>query len=639
MTRKTAAATAPWRRAPFLLARQPRLLGAAALVAVVAGIVAAAPGLFLSSVSSGALDRQLAPLCRGTSIDPNATRGAAEPLEIATEHVGGFDPLVRTFVFAGTQFRPLRVTLNGASIVVVVGSRTGAAEHLRPIGATADTEGLWLPDDVAGVLDAKAGDAVTVGVDQQTTSEHVVGVYPSLVNHGFDSYWCPLRGTLGTSTVFNDGIPPPLVITDEARAQSMAARFGLRQLASRVEAPLTAIPRTLAEARAATARFDRVDAAIPSFSSTGGPASYTVPSRLRYVTNRAAAIRTSVAGALTPMAVVSGLVALGLMCGVTGTWLDRRRTEVRLLWIRGVSPWLIGLKAVLELFVPLVLGMAAGCGLALGLIRVLGPGPRFDAGATATAAWWALGGLALALLATATTVVVRLRSGLERVGVGRRRPVPILWELPVLLLAAWSLHRFNEKGLPTVEGATLPPVDVLSLLFPLLFLAGALGLAARLLRVVLSLTRRVGGRWPMSWYLAVRRLAHERGAVLVLAGLAAMAVGVVVYGNGLVRSTNATVAAKSGVSLGRRAWRCDTAAATAYRRRSPAGPPRSAWRTARCTATAGSTCSSSTRTRSPMARIGTRVSTGSRSAPCCRSCRRRPPMAACRPSPSTARCR
>ncbi|HEY1282207.1 MAG TPA: FtsX-like permease family protein, partial [Acidimicrobiales bacterium] len=408
----------------------------------------------------------------------------------------------------------------------------------------------WLPDDVAAAIGAQAGDTVTVGVEGQTTSEHVVGVYPSLVNHGFDSYWCTLRGTLGTSTVFNDGIPPPLVITDEARAQGLAARFGLRQLAYRVEAPLAAIPRTLTEARAATARFDRVDAAIPSFSSTGGPASYTVPSRLRYVTNRAAAIRTSVAGAVMPMAIVSGLVALGLVCGVTGAWLDRRRTEVRLLWIRGVSPWLIGLKAVLEMFVPLVVGVAAGAGLALGLIRVLGPSPRFDAGATATAAWWALGALALAVAAIASTVVVRLRSGLERVGVRRRLPVPILWEIPVLLLAAWSLHRFNEKGLPTVEGATLPPVDVLSLLFPLLFLAGALGLAARLLRVVLSLTRRVGERWPISWYLAVRRLAHERGAVLVLAGLAAMAVGVVVYGNGLVRSTNATVAAKSGVSLG-----------------------------------------------------------------------------------------
>jgi len=118
------------------------------------------------------------------------------------------------------------------------------------------------------------------------------------------------------------------------------------------------------------------------------------------------------------------------------------------------------------------------------------------------------------------------------------------------VLAAWSLHRFNDKGLPTVEGDTLPPIDVLSLLFPLLFLAGCLGLAARLLRVVLLFTRRLGRRWPMAWYLAVRRLAAERGAVLVLAGLAAMAVGVVAYGNGLVRSTNATVEAKTGVDLG-----------------------------------------------------------------------------------------
>ena len=550
MTRRTVAATAPWRRAPFLLARQPRLLGAVLLVATVAGIVAAAPGLFLSSVSSGALDRQLAPLCRGTSIDPTATRGDASPLQIATEHVGGFDPLLRTFVFAGSRVQPLDATSNGRSYGVVIGSRTGAADHLRPVAGTSGTDGVWLPDDAAAALDAKAGDTLTFRVGDKTATEHVVGVYPSLVNHGYDSYWCPLRGVLGTSTVFNDGIPPPLVLTDEARAQGLAAQLGLNQLAYRVEAPLAAMPRTLSDARAATARFDQLDAAVPSFSSSGGPASYTAASRLRYATNRAAAIRTSVAGAVTPMAVVSALVAVGLVCGVTGSWLDRRRTEVRLLWIRGVSPWLIGWKAVLELLLPVVAGVAAGYGIAVGLIHGLGPSPQLDAGATTTALWWVLAALAVTLATVATTVVVRLRSGLERAGVRRRLPIPVLWEIPVLLLAAWSLHRFNEKGLPTVEGATLPPVDVLSLLFPLLFLAGALGLAARLLRAALSLTRRVGTRWPMSWYLAVRRLAHERGAVLVLSGLAAMAIGVVVYGNGLVRSSNATVAAKSGVSLG-----------------------------------------------------------------------------------------
>jgi putative ABC transport system permease protein len=373
MTRSRVAATAPWRRAPFLLARQPRLLGAVLLVAVVVGIVTASPRLFLSSVSSGALGRQLAPLCRGTSIDPNAARGSAGPLEVATEHLGGFDPLVRTFVFTGSRFHRLQVGANGKSIVVVVGSRTGAAQHLHAIGTTSGTDGVWLPDDVAAAIGVQAGETVTFGVDETTASEHVVGIYPSFVNHGFDSFWCPLRGTLGTSTVFNDGIPPPLVVTDEVRAQGMVATFGLQQLAYRVETPLTEIPQTLTEGRDASARFDRLDAAIPSLSATGGVASYTVPSRLRYATARAAAIRISVGGAVTPMAVVSGLVALGLVCGVTGSWLDRRRTGVRLLWIRGVSLWLIGFKAVPELLLPLAVGAAAGYGAALGLIHLLGP--------------------------------------------------------------------------------------------------------------------------------------------------------------------------------------------------------------------------------------------------------------------------
>jgi hypothetical protein len=143
--------------------------------------VAAAPGLFLSSVSSGALDRQLAPLCRGTSIDPNASRAPAQPLEIATQRVGGFEPVVHTLVSSGSQFHRLQAGANGASIAIVVGSRTGLAQHLRAIGAM-------------------AGDIVTFGVDDKAAPQHVVGVYPRFVNHGFDSFWCPLRGTLGTNT-------------------------------------------------------------------------------------------------------------------------------------------------------------------------------------------------------------------------------------------------------------------------------------------------------------------------------------------------------------------------------------------------------------------------------------------------------
>ena len=330
----------------------------------------------------------------------------------------------------------------------------------------------------------------------------------------------------------------------------------------------------------------------------------TANSRLRYITRRAAAIRTSVGGAVAPMAVVSAMVALGLVCGTTGSWLDRRRTEVRLLWVRGVSPWLIGLKAVLELVLPLAAGTGAGFALAVGIIRWLGPSPDLDPGIVAAAALWAAAAFAAALVAVAVTVVVRLRTGLERVGARRRLPVPLLWEVPVLLLAAWSLHRFNEKGLPTVEGDKLPPIDVLSLLFPLFFLAGCLGLAARLLRTVLSLSRRVGPRWPTAWYLAVRRLAAERGAVLVLAGLAAMAVGVVVYGNGLVRSTNATVAAKAGVDLG---------STVSVRFGSGDGVPPGL--EGRATQVRGDgtgdydgttvTCSSSIRPRSPTAPIGT----------------------------------
>jgi putative ABC transport system permease protein len=543
-------ATAPWRRAPLRLLHQPRLLGAALLVAVVVGVVAATPLLFLSSAASGAVTHQLAPLCRGTSIDPNVRSvNDTTPIELAADHVPGFEPVVHTLLLAGSFGRPLEVRTANGSKPVIIGTRTGYAEHLRPIGPTVAGDGIWLPDDVATALGVHAGDEVSLGAQDQSTPSLVVGVYPSLVQHGFDGYWCSLRPYLGTSTTFVDNSPPPLVLTDARTLAGIRARFPLNQRANTLEVPLASIPTTLTAARHVVERLDELQAAVPEYVSSSGPVNPTANTRLRYATARAGAIRTSVSGAVAPMAVVSALVALGLVCGVTGSWLDRRRTEVRLLWVRGVPAGLIGLKAVLELLVPMVVGTAVGFGLAAVLIPWIGPSAHLDPGVIGRAAGWAVAAFAVALVAVGLTVVVRLRRGLERAG-ARRRRVPILWEVPVLLLAAWSLHRFNEQGLPTVEGDALPPIDVLSLLFPLLFLAGCLGLAARLLRLLLAVTRRIGRRWPMAWYLALRRLAAERDAVLLLAGLAAMAVGVVVYGSGLVRSTNATVRAKAGVDLG-----------------------------------------------------------------------------------------
>jgi len=138
MTRAHVTAAAPWRRAPLRLLRQPRLLGAALLVAVVVGLVAATPLLFLSSVSSGAIAHQLAPLCRGTSIDPSVRAGGdMTPIVLAAAQVDGFEPPSSTLLLTGSIGRPLEGRAAGGAKPVIVGTRTGYADHLQPIGPTA----------------------------------------------------------------------------------------------------------------------------------------------------------------------------------------------------------------------------------------------------------------------------------------------------------------------------------------------------------------------------------------------------------------------------------------------------------------------------------------------------------------------
>src|SRR5439155_20100499 len=93
---------------------------------------------------------------------------------------------------------------------------------------------------------------------------------------------------------------------------------------------------------------------------------------------------------------------------------------------------------------------------------------------------------------------------------GRRARAGAPWAVAVLLLAAASLYEILNRQTSAIGGlgsSTPQKVDVLVLLFPILFVAGAAGLAARLLRRVLPGLRTTGRSWSPAAYLAARRLA------------------------------------------------------------------------------------------------------------------------------------
>jgi putative ABC transport system permease protein len=100
------------------------------------------------------------------------------------------------------------------------------------------------------------------------------------------------------------------------------------------------------------------------------------------------------------------------------------------------------------------------------------------------------------------------------------------------------------------QGADVTRVDVLGLLFPLLFLVAAVAVAMRLLAAALGPLRTATRTWPTALYLAIRRVARYRVAVIGLVAAAAIAAGVLGYAVTLNRSLDATLDAKAKTFIG-----------------------------------------------------------------------------------------
>jgi len=272
---------------------------------------------------------------------------------------------------------------------------------------------------------------------------------------------------------------------------------------------------------------------------------------LPFVTQRGRAIQSSVRGGVWPVAGLAALAGVGFVGAAASLWADRRRRELRLLAVRGVSPAGLGLKAVMETAIPLAVGAAAGGALAYGLVAWLGPSPEIEPSAVVRAAVAALGALAVALLTAGAVVTGRVAGGREQAVRTRRSWVGFVpWELGLAALTVVSYRRLGEWGVPVSRGADVSQVDVLGLLFPVLFLVTGVAVVVRLLFLGLRPLLRASRGWPVAAYLAVRRVARYRVAVLGLVAASALAAGVLGYAATLDRSLDASLRAKASTFVG-----------------------------------------------------------------------------------------
>lgn len=607
---------------------------AVAVATLVLAVASASSPLFVSSAASAAFGRVL-----GTSASRfgglwMAAAGQADEAAWATlddrlrREAAALDGLAAPVgSLAGTRFQGigavvgLRASVDGERVVAagevapaVLFSREGAFDAIEavepPVGVGGDGSvsgrGLWVPNGTAAQLGLSPGDVaelVVASVDGEvyaSTPAPILGVYRDPFERGGaddgllpredpDSYWA--NALLGIPRVPGSLRAPPLLLADRPAFLSYAAAIDERVYGT-WEAPLEDPETALPVARRLATGLEALAEAAAAPDAPLGKAVRNAASvqSLRVETTLPDAVEQAdeLAAALVPpvraLSLAAQAVGLGLV-GVAAAFLTRRRRgELRLLAAQGVGPARIAMRAPFETLPAVLVGAAVGWAVSAPLVRLTGPSPALDPAGVAQARVFVSLAALTALIVVGVAVGLAARTA-HRLSTGRAEDVAhrIAWEPVVLALAAAAGYQALLRGSGAVRSADgdagVGGVDVLVMAFPLLAVAGVVGLVVRgLARVLPRLTlsgaaapagrglvsgadggrtgvgRRSGSQarvaagsprgLGLAPWLVARRLARAPSHALALVTVAAVAMGLFVYAATLAGSAGPAVDAK-----------------------------------------------------------------------------------------------
>ncbi|WP_394620760.1 ABC transporter permease [Lentzea sp. JNUCC 0626] len=513
----------PWRAAPRAALSSPLTLLVSIATTLLLGFVVAAAALHTSAAGSAALAYQQSRMCPH-SVHP-ALDGDGLPLSTAVSMAARSD-------LGGAYSRIGRPDFNGLATYGRFGYRPDARAHLAVVQGGGS--GLWVPQSIATAARVKVGDRLT-------GSPLVVSAIYADLAQPVDGWWCSEAQTVVPNPLGGDGASTSVIwvssVDDLAKLPEEFAGNATVTLRFAADPPAT-----IAEAEALR------DSGNALLSALGLPLT-----RTDLLSGAITAARTSernVSSALLPLVIISVLVGLAGVGTVTVQWAQRRHSELRLLWVRGASPLALGLRGVLELGLPLVVGGVLGLLAARLLLPLYAPGVVLAPGTL----WLALGFvLAVVVLSLAVTVLVaswRAHRTFQRQARSRRLGL-VPWELVVAGLAVLAWFRLSANGLGTSPKlGTLPRIDVAALAFPLLVVLAAALLATRLLRWSLGWSHRVQWWRVPAAQLALRRLAAAVGPVTGVLLVGVLAVGTIAVGSAVAGAQQSALDSKSGVFVG-----------------------------------------------------------------------------------------
>ncbi|CAN5586388.1 hypothetical protein BH24ACT26_BH24ACT26_17920 [soil metagenome] len=577
-----------WAKAPLVLRRFPGVLVAVIAATAVLGLASAAAPLFFSSAANRAVHERIVDVSRwqaGLTVQQagaffghdsdgrtvwDAFRARDEALRKETGPVAGLGPRVLTIIGSpGTLERADHVgpVMNGR-----LATRTGALDHIERLAQVRDGEvhvapqasgalrhcvgrrtqvapgsGVWLADSVALQLEACPGESVEIGLQGGSARVPIEGVYRNLVTVYPAKFWLPV------SEEFLGEGAPAFVLAD----RSLFARLGDRLEDGGVfrwEFPVEGSGLTLPAAKTLEGRLRTIMARLHDPGTRLGRLyeSSAAESLLLNIARTTEKMVSATRGPVDLLAVGGRLLALAITAAAGVYGIQRRRVELNLLLTRGMGPWALGSRASVEALLPAAVGGAIGWTACLVVTKLLGPSSSIDAVALGAAGRDVALTVAVGVALLGMVTGVGLRGApVAQLARARGALAAVPWDVGLLVLAALSWRELERRGglVAGVKGGA-PRVDVVVLVFPVLFIAGATGLATRALRSLLPKLRVGGGGLSPPLFFAFRRLAAASRIALLLVTLAALSVGVFVYAGTLAASGRATVTAKALTFIG-----------------------------------------------------------------------------------------
>ena len=539
-------------RTPFLrLLRYPALLAAVFVAALILGAISAAGGPFVSATSSGTL---------GRLIDDDAAFRIPTFTVAADTSISAGIVEYRTSLLA-RELGPLLgepiVTARGDTVSIVgernerivrIVTRTGALDHVGIVRG-ADSAGIWVADVTAREIGLEPGDRVVLeGSFGRVVSVAVAGIYRDLLTEPRTPYWAPLSQFIYPAAGA-DTRPPAFILMDLQTYLSIDDRLLDDQDALTWEFRLPAGPTSITDAERLLAGLARVRAMMANAGTELGAAfrRASLNEPLAGWLSSTREVSDDVSGPVNALVLAAQGLALAVVAGSGLFMMRRRRVELDLLHARGVGPLRLAARTAGEVVLPVAVGALAGLGLAFVAIDRFGPDGVVSEGAVRDA-WLRVGWTAAA--AVVLLAVVAARIGAERSAAGglsaRRVASRVPWDLMLLVLAGVAFVGVRDVADAGQAGA----LDPLFLLFPVLLLAGAAGLAARGVRLALPRLRGVAFGGSPAPFLAFRRLASAPRTAASLIAASAVAIGILVYAGTLTSSLSESAQQSAALTVG-----------------------------------------------------------------------------------------